>query len=80
MSSYPYCDINTFEKYVLHYNQNHSNYYILSKNLAFRTKSFSKLSIFDDIKSEKIKADKEKVDKILHILMKYDNYEEKKKN
>ena len=79
MSSYPYCDINTFEKYVLHYNQNHSNYYILSKNLAFRTKSFSKLSIFDDIKSEKEKADKEKVDKILNILMKYDNYEEKKK-
>jgi hypothetical protein len=78
-SSYPFCDINTFEKYVLQYNPKHSNFYVLSNNFAFKSKSFSKLSIFDNIKSGKIKEDKVKVDKILNILIKYDNLEEKKK-
>ena len=76
-SSYPFCDINTFEKYVLQYNPKHSNFYVLSNNFAFKSKSFSKLSIFDNIKSEKIKEDKEKVIKILKILMEYDNPQEK---
>ena len=81
MHSYKFCDIHTFENYVLHLNEKYENSYILSGYYNYGSKFLSRLSIFDDEKRGTVKQDKEKVNQILHILMndKYTPEEKTKK-
>ena len=63
-----YCDIDTFEKYVLCHDKRYENSYILSGYYHYGNKFLSRLSIFDGNRGT-VKHDKEKVNKILGILM-----------
>ena len=73
-----FCKIHTFEECVLKCNEKKKELYILSYNYPDKYGIFlSRLSIFDDEKRGTVKQDKEKVNKILEILMKNDEPKEK---
>ena len=72
-----FCDIHTFEKYVLHHSEKYEQLYILSNNDSYGSTFLSRLSIFDDEKRGTVKQDKEKVNQILNVLMNCNNPKEK---
>ena len=73
-------DLKFFEESIIKYDKNNPNFYILSNKFNDKDGiSLSKLSIFDNEERGTIKQDKEKVNKILNILMGSDNSKKKLK-
>ena len=80
--SYSFYELKFFEDSVIKYNDKNQNFYILSYKYNDNDKygiNLSNLSIFDNEKRGTIKQDKEKVNKVLDILMSSDSPKKKLK-
>jgi len=68
-----FCNLELFENYVIKENKNDISYYILTSYFDYYHNKngifLSRVSIFDNLKRGTIYQDKNKVDKILKILM-----------
>ncbi len=76
--NYPFYDLKTFEQSIIKYDTNKPDFYILSdKYRDYYGFGLSRLSIFDNEERGTIKQDKEKINKLLEILMETDNSDDR---